>query len=453
MMISAIKSAAWLSLPTKSDPDRYRNVNLKSKIGMQVFKFGGASVNSVERVKNVGDIIKLYPGEKLLVVISAMGKTTNALEKVIDDFYAGKKDDALQLFHQVKQQHLNTAKFLLVKNAVACEEQLTSFFTEAEWLLYDNPVRDYDYYYDQIVCMGELLSTAIVSHYLNEIGIKNQWVDVRDIFRTDDNFRDAVIDWDFTNSKVQHSIIPLFNETNIVLTQGFIGATDENESTTLGREGSDYSAAVFANLLNAKTQTIWKDVNSVMNADPKQFPDALEIHELNYNEVIEMAYYGAQVIHPKTIKPLQNKNIPLNVKCFLDPSLPGTVIHNKTLKGLPPIIVVKENQVMIELSSKDFSFVEEKPIADLFHLFEKLKIKPNLTQNAAISMICVLDDRKDKIEKLALAASEFFDINVTKGLTLLTIRHYTTEIYQKLTKGKKMLLQQRTNETVQALLQ
>ena len=420
---------------------------------MQVFKFGGASVNSVERVKNVGDILKLYPGEKLLVVISAMGKTTNALEKVINAFYAAKKEDALQLFQQVKHQHLNTAKFLLVKNAVACEEQLNSFFTEAEWLLHDKPVRDYDYYYDQIVCIGELLSTSIVSHYLNEIDVRNQWVDVRDIFRTDDNFRDAGIDWDFTNSQVQNSIVPLFNNTNIVLTQGFIGATDENESTTLGREGSDYSAAVFANLLNAKNQTIWKDVNSVMNADPKQFPDAMEIHELNYNEVIEMAYYGAQVIHPKTIKPLQNKNIPLNVKCFLDPSLPGTVIHNKTLKGLPPIIVVKENQVMIELSSKDFSFVEEKPIADLFHLFEKLKIKPNLTQNAAISMICVLDDRKDKIEKLALAASEFFDINVTKGLTLLTVRHYTTEVYQKLTEGKKMLLQQRTNDTVQALLQ
>lgn len=420
---------------------------------MQVFKFGGASVNSVERVKNVGDILKLYPGEKLLVVISAMGKTTNALEKVINAFYAGKKDDALQLFQQVKQQHLNTAKFLLVKNALACEEQLNSFFTEAEWLLHDKPVRDYDYYYDQIVCIGELLSTSIVSHYLNEIDVRNQWVDVRDIFRTDDNFRDAVIDWDFTSSRVQNSIVPLFNDTNIVLTQGFIGATDENESTTLGREGSDYSAAVFANLLNAKNQTIWKDVNSVMNADPKQFPDAMEIHELNYNEVIEMAYYGAQVIHPKTIKPLQNKNIPLNVKCFLDPSLPGTVIHNKTLKGLPPIIVIKENQVMIELSSRDFSFVEEKPIANLFHLFEKLKINPNLTQNAAISMICVLDDRKDKIEKLALAASEFFDINVTKGLTLLTIRHYTTEVYQKLTEGKKMLLQQRTNDTVQALLQ
>jgi len=420
---------------------------------MQVFKFGGASVNSVERVKNVGDILKLYPNEKILVVISAMGKTTNALEKVVNAFYESKKEEALQLFLQVKQQHVNTAKFLLVTNAVVCEEQLNNFFTEVEWLLHDKPVRDYDYYYDQVVCIGELLSTSIVSHYLNEIGIKNKWIDVRDIFRTDDNFRDAVIDWEFTNSQVQNSIVPLFNETNIVLTQGFIGSTDENESTTLGREGSDYSAAVFTNLLNATNQTIWKDVPSVMSADPKEFPDATEIHELNYIEVIEMAYYGAQVIHPKTIKPLQNKNIPLYVKCFLDPSLSGTVIHNKSLKGLPPIIVVKENQVMIELSSRDFSFVEEKPIADLFHLFEKLKIKPNLTQNAAISMICVLDDRKDKIEKLALAASEFFDINVTKGLTLLTIRHYTADVYDKLTAGREMLLQQRTNDTVQVLLQ
>jgi aspartate kinase len=420
---------------------------------MQVFKFGGASVNSVERVKNVGDILKLYPNEKILVVISAMGKTTNALEKVTDAFYAGKKDEALQLFQQVKQQHLNTAKFLLVTNAIACEEQLNNFFTEVEWLLHDKPVRDYDYYYDQVVCIGELLSTSIVSNYLNEAGIKSKWVDVRDIFRTDDNFRDAAIDWGFTEGRINSQIVKLFNGSDIVLTQGFIGATDENESTTLGREGSDYTAAVFANLLNAKNQTIWKDVPSVMSADPKQFPDATEIHELSYNEVIEMAYYGAQVIHPKTIKPLQNKNIPLYVKCFLDPSLSGTIIHNKSLKNLPPIIVIKENQAMIELSSKDFSFVEEKPIADLFHLFEKLKIKPNLTQNAAISMICVLDDRKDKIEKLALAASEFFDINVTKGLTLLTIRHYTREVYDKLTVGRKMLLQQRTNETVQALLQ
>ena len=420
---------------------------------MEVFKFGGASVNSIERVKNVGDILKLYPDKKILVVISAMGKTTNALEKVVDAFYEGKKEEALQLFQQVKQQHLNTAKYLLVANALACETQLDNFFTEAEWLLHDKPVRDYDYYYDQVVCIGELLSTTIVSHYLNETGINNKWLDVRDIFRTDDNFRDAAIDWEFTNTKVQNAIAPLFHDYHIVLTQGFIGATDENESTTLGREGSDYTAAVFANLLDADSQTIWKDVPSVMNADPRQFPDAVEIHELNYNEVIEMAYYGAQVIHPKTIKPLQNKGIPLFVKCFLDPQLPGTVIHNKLLKDLPPIIVIKEKQAMIELSSKDFSFIEEKPIADLFQLFEKLKIKPNLTQNAAISMICVFDDRPDKIEKLAIAASDFFEVNVTKGLTLLTVRHYSKDVYEKLTTGKKMLLQQRTRDTVQSLLQ
>ena len=420
---------------------------------MKVFKFGGASVHNIERIRNLGDILEKHTDGPVVLIVSAMGKTTNALEKVVDAFYAGKKEEALQLFNQVKQQHLNTAKYLLVKNALACEQQLNDFFTEAEWLLHDKPVRDYDYYYDQVVCIGELLSTTIVSHYLDEAAVKNKWVDVRDVFRTDDNFRDAAIDWEITKEKVDGFIAKLFNDYNIVLTQGFIGATDENESTTLGREGSDYTAAVFANLLNAESQTIWKDVPSVMNADPKQFPDAVEIPELNYNEVIEMAYYGAQVIHPKTIKPLQNKDIPLFVKCFLEPALPGTWIHNKTLKGLPPIIVVKENQVMMELESKDFSFVEEKPIGELFYLFEKLKIKPNLTQNGAISMICVLDDRPDKIEKLALEASSIFDVNITRNLSLLTIRHYTKDIYEKLSAGKKTLLQQRTTETVQALLQ
>ena len=420
---------------------------------MLVFKFGGVSVNSVDRIKNVANILKQFPDQKILVVISAMGKTTNALEKVVDAFYSGNKDAALELFEQVKKQHLNTAKYLLVTHSLACEEQLKIFFTEAEWLLHDKPVRNYDYYYDQVVCVGELLSTTIISYYLNEGGINNEWMDVRDIFRTDDNFRDAIINWEVTGSKVQDSVVHLFNETNIVLTQGFIGATDENESTTLGREGSDYSAAVFANLLDAESLTIWKDVPGVMNADPKQFPDAVEIHELNYNEVIEMAYYGAQVIHPKTIKPLQNKEIPMYVKCFLDPSLPGTYIHTKSLKGLPPIIVVKEKQVMLELISKDFSFVEEKPIGELFHLFEKIKIKPNLTQNGAISMICVLDDRPDKIEKLALEASAIFDVKLTRDLTLLTIRHYTKDIYEKLAAGRKTLLQQRTTDTVQALLQ
>ena len=420
---------------------------------MLVFKFGGASVNSVERVKNVGNILKLYPNEKILVVISAMGKTTNALEKVVEAFCNNKKDEALSLFEQVKQQHLTTAKYLLVKNALACEQQLKDFFTEVEWLLHDKPVRAYDYYYDQVVCSGELFSTAIVSHYLNEVEVSNQWIDVRDIFRTDDNFREATIDWEFTQEKVDSSILKLFDNCNIILTQGFIGSTDENESTTLGREGSDYTASVFANMLNAKSLSIWKDVESVMNADPKKFLDAVQIHELNYNEVIEMAYYGAQVIHPKTIKPLQNKSIPLFVKCFLNPSLKGTEIHNHPVKKLPPIIVLKENQVMMELSSKDFSFVGEHHTGTLYSLFEKYKLKPNLTQNAAISFIAVLDNWPEKIEKLALEASGIFDVQLTSNLSLLTIRHYTREVFEKLSEGKKILLQQRTIQTVQSVMQ
>ena len=420
---------------------------------MQVFKFGGASVNSVERIQNVGNIMKHWGNEKVVIIVSAMGKTTNALEKVVDAFFAGKKEEALQLFEQVKQRHLTTAKYLLVTNYNACENQLKDFITEIEWLLHDKPVRDYYYYYDQIVCVGELFSTAVVSAYLNEAGINNKWLDVRDVIRTDDDFGDATIDWKFTSSKVKDSVLPLFNNTNIILTQGFIGATDENESTTLGREGSDYTAAIFANMLDAENLTIWKDVEAVMNADPKQFPAVESIAELNYNEVIEMAYYGAQVIHPKTIKPLQNKGIPLYVKCFLDPTLPGTIIHNKPVHNLPPIIVLKENQVMLEMSSRDFSFVGEHHVGHLYNLLEKLNIKPTLTQNGAISFVCVLDDRTEKIEKLALEASAFLDVQVVKGLSLLTVRHYSKEIFEKLTEGKTILLRQQTPETIQLLLQ
>ncbi len=419
---------------------------------MKVFKFGGASVNSVERIMNIPVILRRYPNEKIVVVISAMGKTTNALEQVVEAYCSGKKDEALRLFEVIKQKHLAIAKQLLVTHYLACEAQLRDFFTEVEWLLHDKPVRDHDYYYDQVVCVGELLSTSIVSAWLNEAGIRNQWMDVRDIFRTDDDFRDANIDWDITKAQVESLVIPALDEFDIVLTQGFIGSTDENESTTLGREGSDYSAAVFANLLNAESQTIWKDVESVMNADPKQFPDAVPIPELNYDEVIEMAYYGAQVIHPKTIKPLQNKNIPLYVKCFLNPDLPGTVIHNKPVHGLPPVIVLKEKQVLIEMVSKDFSFVGEHHVGQLYQLFEQLHLKPGLTQNGAISFLCVLDDWPEKIEKLALEASAIFDVKVMKELSLLTIRHYNQPLFEKLVTNKSILLRQQTPETVQVLL-
>jgi len=419
---------------------------------MKVYKFGGASINNIDRIKNTANIINNHKSDKLLVVISAMGKTTNALEKVVEAFFDNRQEDALKLFEQIKESHLNVLKYLVTINWQEAENKLKDFFTEIEWMLHDKPVRSFDYYYDQVVCCGELFSTCLVSQYLLEQKVKVTWVDVRDIIRTDDNFRDAAIDWAFTEKKIHEIIQPLFDEYDVVITQGFIGSTDENESTTLGREGSDYSAAIFANLLSAESVTIWKDVDAVMNADPKEYKEATIIPALSFSEVIEMAYYGAQVIHPKTIKPLQNKNIPLYVKSFLDSSLPGTSISSAVPKNLPPIIVQKKNQVLIRFKSKDYSFVEDKPVEQLHELYSNLKIKPNLSQNTAISLLCSFDDHPEKIEKLAGEAAEIFDVEVEKNLTLLTIRHYDEDTIEKMTNGKKTVLEQKTEETVQVLM-
>jgi aspartate kinase len=418
---------------------------------MKVFKFGGASVNSIERIKNLGPILLEFKAEKLVVIISAMGKTTNALEKVAEAFFAGNKDLALNLFHDIKTNHLAIAQQLMTKGFTDCEMQLADFFTEIEWLLHDKPVRDYDYYYDQVVCLGELLSTSILSHYLNEAGISNKWVDVRDLIRTDNNFRDANINWEISTEKIQHLMNQPIGQSSILITQGFIGATDDNESSTLGREGSDYTAAIFANILEADSLTIWKDVAAVMNADPKAFPDAVSIPVLNYTEVIEMAYYGAQVIHPKTIKPLQNKGIPLHVKCFLDSSLAGTQIQNNHIKDLPPIIVLKPNQVLVTMTTTDFSFVGDHHMRELYGLMETMHLKPNLMQTGAISLMISLDDQPEKISRLAQAASGIFEVQVEKGLTLLTIRHYTPETIEQHVAGKIAVLQQQSRETLQFL--
>ena len=416
---------------------------------MKIFKFGGASVNSVDRIKSMAEIVELYKNDNLVIIVSAMGKTTNALEKVVESFYNNKLEESIGLFNSIKQQHITTAKYLLVTKLTHCLDQLNEFFTEVEWLLHDKPVRQYDYYYDQIVSVGELMSTCIVSHYLNEKKIANEWLDVRDLLRTDNNFRDAGVDWKITTEKVLQTVKT--NDHQIYITQGFIGSTDENESTTLGREGSDYTAAIFANILDAESLTIWKDVEGVMNADPKTYKEAQLIAELSFNEVIEMAYYGAQVIHPKTIKPLQNKGIALNVKCFLDASLPGTVIKAKAVKDLPPIIVYKQDQAIIRLFSKDFSFVGEEPMAMLYKTLSALKLKPNLIQTGAINVQLCLDDKADRIEALAFAANDLFDVSIEKGLTLLTIRHYSKELFNELTKDKIIVLQQQSEDTIQAL--
>jgi aspartate kinase len=419
---------------------------------MKVFKFGGASVDSVSRIKSLPAILENYGAERLLIVISAMGKTTNALEKVAEAFYTRDLPKALELFRKIKQQHLDIAESLGASDNSWLHKRMVDFFTEVEWLLLDKPEKAFNYYYDQIVCIGELLSTTIVSHYLQTAGIPNQWVDVRDVFTTDDQFRAANINWEITSYRLHEQIIPLFDKTKIILTQGFIGSTDANESTTLGREGSDYSAAIFANMLDADSLTIWKDVEGVMNADPKAFPDAIYIRELGYDEVIEMAFYGAQVIHPKTIKPLQNKNIPLHVKCFLDPDLPGTLIHSTHITNLPPIIVLKQNQVLIHLSSKDFSFVGEEGTAGIYKMLTELHIQANLLQTGAVILQVCIDNTPDKIETLAHEASKLFDVQVENGLTLLTIRHYQKELLEKLIQGRKIVLQQWSPETVQTLI-
>lgn len=419
---------------------------------MKIFKFGGASINSIDRFKNTGNIIKSFESEKILIVVSAMGKTTNALESIVSAFFEGNKEEALLLFQQLKNNHLEYLKYLTVTNWKHAENELNNFFTEMEWLLHDKPVRSFDYYYDQIVSCGELLSSSILASHLMDEKQNPIWVDVRDFFRTDNNYRSANIDWEFTQKRIMESVMPLFDNHNIIITQGFIGCTDENENTTLGREGSDYSAAVFANILNADSVTIWKDVDAVMSADPKKFPNATVIHNLSYNEVIEMAYYGAQVIHPKTIKPLQNKKIPLLVKSFLNPDAVGTIINHELCKNLPPIIVQKENQVLLQFKTLDFSFIEEKTIEKLYELFDGLKLNPVLTQKTAICLWAVFDDVAEKIDELASNASAYFDVELERNLTLITIRHYLKETVDELAKDKVILLEQKTISTIQMLM-
>jgi aspartate kinase len=419
---------------------------------MLVYKFGGASIRDADRFLNAARIIRETTTMRRVVIVSALGKTTNALETVVEAFMQNDTQLATARFEEIKNVHLELAKEMLSLKLEAAKEQLHTLFTEVEWLLYDRPVRSYDYYYDQIVSCGELLSSTLLYFLLLEHEVKVIWRDVRDLLRTDQKFRNAGIDWEFSERQIRDQLLPVLENMDVVITQGFIGCTDENESTTLGREGSDYTAAIFANMLDAQSVTIWKDVDAVMNADPKKHPDARPIKHLNFNEVIEMAYYGAQVIHPKTIKPIQNKKIPLLVKSFIDPSLPGTCIDDEPVQGLPPIIVNKSNQVLMRFNSLDFSFIEDQRIQDLHHWFSTYNINPNLSQKTAISLLCCFDDQEEKIHGLAAKASEQFDVQLEKNLELLTIRHYEEHRLTEILKNKQILLQQQTPDTIQVLM-
>lgn len=417
---------------------------------MFVYKFGGASVKDANGVTNLANIIKKNSQQKLLVVVSAMGKITNALEELTQAYING--DDRMhELLEGIKQYHYQIVNELFDKNHPVYNE-LNNTFVEIEWMLEDAPQDDADFIYDQIVSIGELASTRIINAYLNVIGIKSTWLDARGYIHTDNTYREGTVNMEKTCAGIQQDI-PALLEKGIVVTQGFLGGTSENFTTTLGREGSDYTAAIFAACLEAESVTTWKDVPGILNADPKLFADTVKFDELSYNEAIEMTYYGATVIHPKTIKPLQNAGIPLLVKPFGNPDAAGTVIkENAEVKFVKPIIIVKPGQTLLSVSAKDYSFISEDHLSDIFRLFARNHIRINLMQTSALSFTVCFNAEQDRFEKLIADFEQDYRVKYNDNLTLVTLRHYQQEALQELIKDKTILLEQISRNTAQVVM-
>jgi len=417
---------------------------------MLVFKFGGASVKDAAGIINLTRIVKNYVHEPLLIVISAMGKTTNALEK-LTSAYVSQTDEIHHLYEDIKAYHYQIAESLF-KPGVAVFNDIANTFVEIDWMLEDEPHDSYDFIYDQLVSVGELLSTRIVSAYLNQVGIKSQWLDVRGYIHTDNTYREGIVDWDKTSASIQRDI-PLLLNKGIVVTQGFLGGTSENFTTTLGREGSDYTAAIFASCLQAESLTTWKDVPGILNADPKFFADTVKFDQLSYNEAIEMTYYGATVIHPKTIKPLQNAGIPLLVKSFTDDQASGTVITQITKQYYErPIKIVKQNQVLLSLSAKDYSFISENHLSDIYQLFASNHISVNLVQSSALSLSVCIDFDETRFQKLLLMLEHKFNVKYNYNLQLFTIRHYTPQQLEEYLNKQPVLLEQISRNMAQLVI-
>lgn len=423
---------------------------------MKVFKFGGVSIKDAEAVKNVGEIITGYPDQKILIVISAVGKSTNKLEE-ITQLYIDSNSELASKIATLKKEHINIVESLsndhkTDETKIIFEQlkvDIEKIFGYLEKLFSNEANQDYDIIYDQVVPVGELLSTKIVSAYLNSINILNSWTDARKLILTDSSFRNAEVDWQLTEMSIQN----LEWEGNLIVTQGFIGGTKGNFMTTLGREGSDYSAAIFANLLNAESLTIWKDVDGVLNADPKFFNNTIKLDNISYKEAIELAYFGASVIHPKTIKPVQNKNIPLWVKSFINTNEPGTLINDNTDKDDEITkYIFKSDQVLMSFSPKDFSFIKEKNISEIFDALAVQKLEVSTIQNSAINFSISVDYDKNKIEKLLQTLQEKYTIKYNQGLELLTIRHFDDEILAKLINGRQVFLEQKSRNTVRVLM-
>jgi aspartate kinase len=418
---------------------------------MKVFKFGGASVKDADAVRNVARVLNQYKNDQLLIVVSAMGKTTNALEKLAVAYDRFEKEEMQAIYKDIKSFHDAIIADLLTNSPSHAYDDIENLFIELECMLETYPEHDRDTTYDQIVSYGEIISTRIVSAYLNEAGIKNRWMDARNFISTDSTYREGKVDWQTTQTMIERKLKPIVQK-QIVVTQGFIGQSREHLTTTLGREGSDYSAAIFAFGLNAESVTIWKDVAGVMNADPKKIPDAVKLDALSYTHAIEMAYYGATVIHPKTIQPLKSKNIPLYVKSFINPDAPGTVVNNQVNEERIPVIISKTNQVLISISSRDFSFIVEDNLSKIFSLFAEHQVKINLMQNSAISFSVCVDDSGEKIERLKNDLNIEFNVRSNEALEMYTVMYYDDATLKQLLQGRELLLEQRTRNTIQMVV-
>ena len=417
---------------------------------LKVFKFGGASVKDAAGIKNVAAILKKFKEEQIIIIVSAMGKTTNALEKVVEA-HSEQTGKAFELLNEVKKYHFDIIDQLFEKQDEVYAEVNDIFNTGAEWVLEEEPHQNYDFMYDQIVSVGELVSTKIVAAYLNKVGLPTQWLDARDVILTDDIYREGWVQWVETQENANRKVKPMLEKPGFILTQGFIGTTKENFTTTLGREGSDYTAAIFSFCLDAESMTIWKDVPGVLNADPRLFDNTIKLDRLSYKEAIEMTYYGAKVIHPKTIKPLQNKNIPLYVKSFINPDLDGTYIGADVDDLYPPIITVEKNQTMLQISTKDFSFVAEHHLSDMFQAIADLRLQVNMMQNSAISFsVCVTDlEIDDKVERFIERIQKDYKVLVDRNLEIIAVRHPQDNVLENLLKGKMVLMEERVKETLQ----
>lgn len=418
---------------------------------MQVFKFGGASVKDADSVKNVASILQSRATEPTMVVISAMGKTTNKLEEVVNAYF-NKTGGVEALLNDAREFHLNIARGLFGSKDHPVYNEIENVLLEIQWAIEEEPSFSYSHHYDQIVAQGEVLSTKIVSAYLNEVGVNNKWLDARDIIQTDNSYREGKVDYELSQSLANSRLLPLLEKNKIVLTQGFIGGTSENFTTTLGREGSDYTAALLAYFSNASKVIIWKDVPGVLNADPKYFKNTKKIDELTYHDAIELTYYGASVIHPKTIKPLQNKNIPLFVRSFLKPEDEGTVIKDSEKRVTVTSYIFKDHQILLSIQPKDFSFIAEEGLSSIFSLFSKHNVHIHMMQNSAISFSVCTDNDQQKIEPLLHDLRQQYKVLYNADVQLMTIRNYDQDIIAKLSADKTILIEQRSRHTLQMVM-